>query len=152
VSLSPAWDKPITYSTQVTHESWPKCFRCSRARGAPYPVEYFGIVGREAPRMQGSAYRLIVEVRCTGEAFIEDAGLFCFEDRARRFLNFRRDHGRCKQRVVIESRAAWTPVFEQQACARVFAFAPGKSPVHHGVVYGGPNHRSNRMLETEVRG
>jgi hypothetical protein len=47
--------------------SWPKCDRCSKRLGRPYPVETFGMVGRERPRQRRDKQRIIAEVECHGE-------------------------------------------------------------------------------------
>lgn len=48
-------------------KAWPKCARCSARLKRPYPVESFGVVGRERSRELHGRYVLIVEVECHGE-------------------------------------------------------------------------------------
>lgn len=75
---------PQHYQTAVTEVSWPKCWRCTaRMRdglsvaqesdfstvkmAGLYPVEKYGIVGREDSKIAGGRYRLIVEAGCHGQ-------------------------------------------------------------------------------------
>lgn len=69
-----------TNRTEVTVASWPKCYPCTqrfsqlnaRQRAeldiqVPYPVEVYGIVGREAARDPKCKYRLVFNVGCHGK-------------------------------------------------------------------------------------
>lgn len=66
----------------TSHRSWPKCHRCSvRLETAPrwmqaaagltragwYPVEVYGLLGRERATMLNERYKLIIEASCHGE-------------------------------------------------------------------------------------
>jgi hypothetical protein len=158
--------RPATYGAATEYEHWPKCWRCSRALGRPYPVEHYGVSGREPSRLAKGYYLLVLEVKCShGEerrVELERATGFA----SRLSLLASRALGACyktdqEQRVKVEIPRLWAGLereeggyqasaTEQVATGRVFAFAPGTRG-YNGVLYNpGASKAQKRGLETEV--
>lgn len=55
------------YGGHGSYASWPKCDRCSRRLGRPYPVEKIELEGvGEKPKVVGSKARQVVVCSCHG--------------------------------------------------------------------------------------
>ncbi len=159
--------KPSRYKVHTEFSHWPKCFRCSRALERPYPVEHFGVAGREPSRTADGYYGLILEVKCShGEARrleLENSRSFGAKlwGIAGGMGLTHYNSAESEQRVVIEIPRTMAGVeltdgsyqasaSEQLACSRVYAFAPGAKG-RHGVVYMPGSVAQRHGLETTVR-